>query len=38
MPLDLDLSAADVLSGMHGVIGVLSALRMRDAGHGGAAH
>ncbi len=35
MPLDLDLSAADALSGMHGVIGVLSALRMRDAGHGG---
>jgi CoA:oxalate CoA-transferase len=35
MPLDIELSAADVLSGMHGVIGVLSALRMRDAGHGG---
>ncbi len=32
MPLDLDLSAADVLSGMHGVISVLGALRMRDAG------
>ncbi len=32
MPLDLDLSAADVLSGMHGVIAVLAALRTRDAG------
>ena len=32
MPLDLDLSAADVLSGMHGVIAVLAALRARDAG------
>jgi len=32
MALDLDLSAADVLSGMHGVISVLGALRMRDAG------
>lgn len=31
MPPDLDLSAADVLSGMHGVIGVLAALRTRDA-------
>jgi len=31
MPLDLDLSAADVLSGLHGVIGVLAALRTRDA-------
>lgn len=31
MPLDLDLSAADVLSGMHGVIAVLAALRTRDA-------
>ncbi|MFK8024373.1 MAG: CaiB/BaiF CoA transferase family protein [Ilumatobacter sp.] len=30
MPLDLDLSAADVLSGMHGVIAVLAALRSRD--------
>lgn len=30
MPLDLDLSAADVLSGLHGVIGVLAALRTRD--------
>lgn len=30
MPLDLDLSAADVLSGMHGVIAVLAALRARD--------
>jgi CoA:oxalate CoA-transferase len=36
MPLDLDLSAADVLSGMHGVIAVLAALRARDAsGPGG---
>lgn len=32
MPLDLELSAADVLSGMHGVIAVLAALRARDAG------
>ena len=32
MPRDLDLSAADVLSGMHGVIAVLAALRARDAG------
>lgn len=31
MALDLDLSAADVLSGMHGVIAVLAALRTRDA-------
>lgn len=31
MPLDLDLSAADVLSGLHGVIGVLAALRTKDA-------
>lgn len=31
MPPDLELSAADVLSGMHGVIGVLAALRTRDA-------
>lgn len=31
MPLDLDLSAADVLSGLHGVIAVLAALRTRDA-------
>jgi len=31
LPLDLDLSAADVLSGMHGVIAVLAALRTRDA-------
>lgn len=31
MPLDLDLSAADVLSGMHGVIAVLAALRTREA-------
>ena len=31
MPLDLDLSAADVLSGLHGVIGILAALRTRDA-------
>lgn len=30
MPVDLDLSAADVLSGMHGVIAVLAALRTRD--------
>jgi crotonobetainyl-CoA:carnitine CoA-transferase CaiB-like acyl-CoA transferase len=30
MPLDLDLSAADVLSGLHGVIAVLAALRTRD--------
>lgn len=30
MPLDLDLSAADVLSGMHGVISVLAALRTRE--------
>ena len=28
---DIALSAADVLSGMHGVIGVLSALRVREA-------
>jgi len=28
---DLSFSAADVLSGMHGVIGVLAALRVRDA-------
>jgi CoA:oxalate CoA-transferase len=40
MPLDLDLSAADVLSGMHGVIAVLAALRARDAGSsdGGGQH
>ncbi len=31
LPLDLDLSAADVLSGLHGVIAVLAALRTRDA-------
>lgn len=31
MPLDLELSAADVLSGLHGVISVLAALRTRDA-------
>lgn len=31
MPVDLDLSAADALSGMHGVISVLAALRTRDA-------
>ncbi|MEZ5279042.1 MAG: CaiB/BaiF CoA-transferase family protein [Acidimicrobiales bacterium] len=31
MPLDIELSAADVLSGMHGVIAVLAALRTRDA-------
>ena len=36
MPLDLDLSAADVLSGMHGVIAVLAALRARDADGPGA--
>ena len=35
LPLDLDLSAADVLSGMHGVIAVLAALRARDAGGAG---
>jgi CoA:oxalate CoA-transferase len=35
LPLDLDLSAADVLSGMHGVIAVLAALRARDAGGSG---
>ena len=29
-PLDLSFSAADVLSGMHGVIGILAALRVRD--------
>ncbi len=29
-PLDLSFSAADVLSGMHGVIGVMAALRVRD--------
>jgi len=32
VPLDLELSAADVLSGMHGVIAVLAALRARDVG------
>ena len=32
MPRDLDLSAADALSGMHGVIAVFAALRARDAG------
>jgi len=32
MPLDIGFSAADVLSGMHGVIAVLAALRARDAG------
>lgn len=31
MPLDLDLSAADVLSGLHGVIAIQAALRTRDA-------
>jgi CoA:oxalate CoA-transferase len=33
VPLDIDLtvSAADVLSGMHGVIAVMAALRVRDA-------
>ncbi len=31
MPVDLTLSAADVLSGMHGVVAVLAALRTRDA-------
>jgi crotonobetainyl-CoA:carnitine CoA-transferase CaiB-like acyl-CoA transferase len=35
VPLDLDLSAADVLSGLHGVIAVLAALRARDAGGSG---
>ena len=30
MPLDLDLSAADVLSGLHGVIAVQAALRTRE--------
>ncbi len=30
-PVDVTFSAADVLSGMHGVIAVLAALRMRDA-------
>jgi CoA:oxalate CoA-transferase len=30
-PLDLPFAAADVLSGMHGVIGVLAALRVREA-------
>lgn len=29
-PLDLTFSAADVLSGMHGVIGVMAALRVKD--------
>lgn len=29
-PLDVSFSAADVLSGMHGVIGVMAALRVRD--------
>lgn len=29
-PVDVTFSAADVLSGMHGVIAILSALRMRD--------
>lgn len=29
-PLDLSFSAADVLSGMHGVIGVMAALRVKD--------
>jgi CoA:oxalate CoA-transferase len=30
-PIDLPVSAADVLSGMHGVIGIMAALRVRDA-------
>ncbi len=30
-PVDVTFSAADVLSGMHGVVAVLAALRMRDA-------
>lgn len=30
MPLDIELSAADVLSGLHGVIAVQAALRTRD--------
>jgi crotonobetainyl-CoA:carnitine CoA-transferase CaiB-like acyl-CoA transferase len=30
-PTDVPFSAADVLTGMHGVIGVLAALRVRDA-------
>ena len=35
VPNDLSFSAADVLSGLHGIIGVLAALRLRDAtGHG----
>ncbi len=29
-PLDVSFSAADVLSGMHGVIGVMAALRVKD--------
>lgn len=29
-PLDVTFSAADVLSGMHGVIGVMAALRVKD--------
>jgi crotonobetainyl-CoA:carnitine CoA-transferase CaiB-like acyl-CoA transferase len=37
VPLDIDLpvSAADVLSGMHGVIAVMAALRVRDSTGGG---
>ncbi len=30
-PVDLSFSAADVLSGMHGVVAILAALRLRDA-------
>lgn len=29
-PLDVSFSAADVLSGMHGVVGIMAALRVRD--------
>jgi CoA:oxalate CoA-transferase len=34
-PIDISISAADVLSGMHGVIGVLAALRERDVSGSG---
>jgi CoA:oxalate CoA-transferase len=31
LPLDIEISMADTVTGLHGVIGVLSALRLRDA-------
>ena len=31
LPLDIEISMADTVTGLHGVVGVLAALRLRDA-------